>query len=327
MGDFSKKEQEILFELNINARTAINKIAKRLKMSQQGLAYRIKKLEEQKVIEQYITLFDYASFGYQGYKVLLMLNRLKTEQIECFRKALQTHSAVLSIEELSGHWDYMVVFATKNASHCNKELHDLLAQFPKLIKNYIVLTNVVSYNFQRRYLTNSSAHSGVTIFGGDRTFAKLERIEKKLVKDLYEDPVIMYSHLAAKHKINPKTIISKIKKLETKGIIKGYSAVIDCYKYNYFPQKIFLKLDNLSIEKEEECMNFCRQQKNILRVSKLFGQWDMEIELEMKDTRELQDFCTHLRTNVGDIIRNVETCSVIKQHKIANLPLSFFLEK
>ena len=170
-------------------------------------------------------------------------------------------------------------------------------------------------------------HAGIILFGGDRSHLKIENRDKKILRDLYENPLIMYTRLAAKHKMNPKTVISKIKQLETKGIIKGYTSSLDCYKYNYFPQKVFLKLDNLSFEKEEELMKFCRQQKNIVRLSKLFGLWDIEIELEVKSVRDLQEFGILLRKNAGDIIRNIETCSVAKQHKRTSLPMSFFLER
>ena len=326
MDKFSKKDQELLFELSLNARSAMNKIAKKLKVSQQGLSYKLKKLEEKGTILHYYTLFDFACFGYHGYKVIFTLNRTKPEQVKQFREFLQTQSSVLSIEELSGHWDFLVFFATKNSSRCSKEIHELITQFPKLVKNYVILTNVVSYELQRKYLLESSAHVSIVAFAGDREPMTVDTMDRKLLSTLYENPRIKYSLLAAKYKLNPKTVINKIKALETKGIIKGYSTGIDCYKYGYFSQKIFLKLVNFSFEKEEEILKFCRQQKNIIKVSKLFGNWDLEMDLELNTIREFQDFCINLRINFGDIIKDLETCSVRKQHKLTSLPTSFFSE-
>ena len=136
MSNFSKKDLWMLFELNIHARSPLNKIAKKLKMSQQGVSYKIQKFEESGIITGYSTVFDYACLGYQSYKVLMTINRSKADLKDALLKQLSSHSSILSITELGGHWDYFIVFATKNPSRCNKEIHTLLAQFPKLIKNY-----------------------------------------------------------------------------------------------------------------------------------------------------------------------------------------------
>src|SRR3989344_4722514 len=225
MDTFSKKDLSILFELDKNARSPLNRIAKKLKTSQQGLAYKIKKFEEH-----------------------------------------------------------------KTTSRCNKELHTLLSQFPKLIKNYFVLTNIASYEMGRKYLSEQVSYSHLFIIGGDKEQAKIDFIEQKLLKEMYENPRIPYVKLAAKYHLNPKTVISKIKKLQTQGVIKGYGANIDCSGYGYLAQKIFFTFSSLSLEKEDELMKFFRQQEHVIRVSKTFGKWDYEIDVEIKDLKEFQKF-------------------------------------
>ncbi|HIH58470.1 MAG TPA: Lrp/AsnC family transcriptional regulator [Nanoarchaeota archaeon] len=326
MDTFSKKDLSILFELDKNARSPLNRIAKKLKTSQQGLAYKIKKFEEHKTIINYHVFIDYACFGYSGYKVIFSLHSLKKEQIESFLKNIESHSSVLSIFELGGQWDYMVLFAHKNASRCNKELHTLLSQFPKLIKNYFVLTNIASYEMGRKYLSEQVSYSHLFIIGGDKEQAKIDFIEQKLLKEMYENPRIPYVKLAAKYHLNPKTVISKIKKLQTQGVIKGYGANIDCSGYGYLAQKIFFTFSSLSLEKGDELMKFFRQQEHVIRVSKTFGKWDYEIDVEIKDLKEFQKFCYQLRSQFSEFIQNLEICPVFKYHKQNSLPYTFFSE-
>ena len=41
MREFSKKDLQLLYEIELNARTPRNRIAKKMNMSQQGLSYKI----------------------------------------------------------------------------------------------------------------------------------------------------------------------------------------------------------------------------------------------------------------------------------------------
>lgn len=324
MGDFSKKDLWMLFEISSNARSPLNKIAKKLKMSQQGVAYKLQKFKESGLLEGYSTVFDYASVGYQGYKVLIHLNKAKAEQGEQLLKQLIAHSSVLSITELAGHWDYLVLFATKNASRCNKELHTLLAQFPKVLKNYYVLTNTVTYDLKRRYLTEHATHTGTMVLGGDRESIKLEQMDQKILKELYENPRISYVTLSSKYKATPKTMLARVRALETKGIIKSYTAHLNVTHCGYHPQKMFLKFSNLTLEREEELIRFLRRKENVISMSKVFGIWDFEVDTEFSNMLEQHTFVKELRVQLGDIIREMELCPVLKIHKQTTLPESFF---
>ena len=222
MREFSKKDLQLLYEIELNARTPRNRIAKKMKMSQQGLSYKIQQFEEKKIILNYYTFIDYICFGYSGYKVLFTLQHGKKEQLDSFLKILKQHNSIISITELGGNYDYMVLFAQKNASRCIKEIHILLLQYPQLIKSYSVLTNAASYEFKRRYLTDSSSHTPSIVLGGDREQTSIDTLEIKILKTLCENPQLSYVKIAAKYKINPKTAIAKVRALQTKGIIKGF---------------------------------------------------------------------------------------------------------
>lgn len=325
MDNISKKDYDILFELQNNARSPLNKIAKKIKMSQQGLHYRLKHLEEKKVILHYYTIIDYACFHYLGYKVIFTLHAGKKES-DAFLKTLLNHPSILSLVELGGQWDYMVLFAEKNASRCNKDLHALLAQYPKLIKNYFVLTHTVGYELGRRYLTENTISTQSIVLGGDREKIRISILEQLILKDLYENPRISYVEIAVKHKLNPKTVISKVKALQTKGVLKGYSITPDCYSYDYMAHKIFIKFSPFSFEKEEELLKFCRQQKALVRISKLFGHWDFELDIEVQNLKELQKFCLLFRSAFGEMMQSMDISPVLKYHKYACLPHSFFSE-
>jgi len=326
MEDYSKKDLALLYEIQANARVPLNKVAKRFKVSQQGLSYRLKKLQDEGYILQYYTIFDSACFGYHRFKILLTLDHSRQEQLGSLLEHLKGHHAILSVAECGGKWDLVLIFATRTAAQLHNELQDLLMRFPKFLKKYTVLTTVMSHELGRRYLAESPLPRPPILIGGDKEHAKIDTIDHRLMRELYENPQHSYVHLAAKYKLNPKTIVKKIKTLEEKEIIRGYSVALDCSKYHHTAHEIFLRYQHLSLEKEEELLKFLRQQKNVVHIAKVLGEWDIVVDTETLNAPEFQKLCVQLRSQYGDMIRDFETSQIFKTHKVSYLPQSFFSE-
>lgn len=326
MAEFSKKDLSLLYEIQNNARVPINKVAKKLHVSQQGLTYRLKKLQDSKCISQFYTIFDYARFGYHCFKVLLTLDHSKHDQFEALLRTLHEHHAVLSVAECGGKWDLIILFATKSAARLHKELEYLLTRFPEFLRKYTVLMVVATQELGRRYLVEFPLPRAPLIVGGEQEHVKIDTVDQHLMKEFYENPRNSYIHLAAKYHLNPKTVIKKTRALEEKGIIQGYGALLDCSKYNYVAHKMFLRYHHLSLDKEEELLKFLRQQKNVVHISKVLGEWDLVVDTENADAQEFQKFNVHVRSLYGDIIRDMETSQIFQTRKVSYLPQSFFLE-
>lgn len=326
MGDFSKKEKSILFELSLNSRSPINKMAKRLKMSQQGLDYQIKILKEKEHIKSFHTVIDYACFGYHAFRLFLLLNHQKGD-FKQLLQYLEQNPNILHLQETGGHWDLQLSVVAKNASQFHNELQKILMNYKAQIKNYTASTVISTYEMGRRHLADSATHTGALVIGGDREQVKIEPIERKILKELYDNPRISYVNLAAKYKLNPKTAVNKVRALEAKGIIKSYSVSLDPYKYNCIPTKILLRYQGCSPEQEEEILKFCKQQKEVIRVIKTIGHWNVEVDVETKDTMELRNICLQLKKHFGESIHKIETAQMFKLHKEVYLPQSFFTQE
>ena len=57
-------DKKIMFEIDKNSRRSINEISKILKLKKDTVAYRIKQLEDNKIIQGYYTVIDYSKLGY-----------------------------------------------------------------------------------------------------------------------------------------------------------------------------------------------------------------------------------------------------------------------
>ncbi len=58
------KDKKILYELDKNARASISDIGRAVRLNKNTVNYKIKRLEEQKVILSYYTVIDNSKLGY-----------------------------------------------------------------------------------------------------------------------------------------------------------------------------------------------------------------------------------------------------------------------
>ena len=73
-------DKKILFELDKNSRITTSSIAKQIRKSKQFVDYRIKRLEEEKVILGYTTVIDYSKLGYTSIRVYFKYHKITPEQ-------------------------------------------------------------------------------------------------------------------------------------------------------------------------------------------------------------------------------------------------------
>ena len=87
------KDKKILRELQENCRQTIAEIAKKTKLPRDVVVYRIKKLEQSKVIRQHHSSLDPQKLGYPLYVyVLFSLYNIKPELEKRFVNYLKNHN-------------------------------------------------------------------------------------------------------------------------------------------------------------------------------------------------------------------------------------------
>ncbi|HUT07144.1 MAG TPA: Lrp/AsnC family transcriptional regulator [Nitrosopumilaceae archaeon] len=133
---------------------------------------------------------------------------------------------------------------------------------------------------------------------------KLDKIDEKILKNLIVDARVSARQLAIKLGMSTVTILSRIKKLEKDGIIKGYAVLIDHEKLGYDITaiiEIMAKKDLIGIEEKLSKIN------NVCGVYDITGNAGTIIIAKFKERNELSVFVKSLSsmTNVENTITHV----------------------
>ena len=133
------KDKKILRLLSENARLPLSEIAKKVALSRDAVAYRIKRLEQKKAILGARTIIDATRLGYNSYHLLLRLtNPVKAVEQEILQK-LQNLPQVTAILKFSGSYDLEIAVLTKSIEEFDILLTKIIQKTEKYLEDYEIL--------------------------------------------------------------------------------------------------------------------------------------------------------------------------------------------
>jgi len=142
--ELDKIDSEILKLISPNARIQLIDLAKKLKLSERAIAYRIKALEKKKVILGYRALLDMDKLGYKYYKIDLSLKDASIIK-ELMAIARMNPNIIYVNEMISGTTDFEFDIQVKSKNELFKLIHDLKERFKDKIRTYTHSTTTKEY--------------------------------------------------------------------------------------------------------------------------------------------------------------------------------------
>lgn len=323
-------DRDLLFLCSEDAREKLKDIAKKLKKSPQRLKYNIKMLKNEGIIQNPHCIFDYSYFGLILFRVYFKGGYVSEKDKKTISNQLKENPYVVSIFELNGEFDLVIEMSSPNPSRFNKELKKIVQAIPTL-NNYKIILNLVTHIYPKTYLTaNEELISKVKpeiIIGGDRAIETFGKNEICMMKNLLENPLINMSSLARNCGINIKTANFLFKKLQNRKVIKGFKYVIDVNKIDLYKFRLFLKLHNISPEREKQLLDFTLNMKEVVQLNKTAGDWDIELDIESFDKLKMRSIIVQLRQEFKDIIENFNIIEFLQCQKKSYLPKYFFMKE
>lgn len=123
---YDNLDQAILEELQQNGRTSVADLARKIHLSQPAVHNRIKRLEREGVIQQYVALLDREQLGYDLLCFVQITIRPHTEEIIAqVQKAICEAVIVLECFVVSGHADMILKIVVENHHALNQFVGDV----------------------------------------------------------------------------------------------------------------------------------------------------------------------------------------------------------
>ena len=303
-GNIDKFDQRILYELDKDSSISLKDLAKKVGRTKQFVHFRIKNLEKEKIIEGYHAIVDMSKLGYFTFRLYFDLQNFIEKDEEEFVAFLKKDiPQVWTITRMHGKWDYAVFIGVKTIKEFHEVWDNILLNYKEKIKKYNVSLYSPIFNFNRKiFLENGSQNIQRRYGDGEK-----ENLDHFYIKLIYAYAVNVrqsYLELANKFKVSHDKIKERIKKLEKKEVIVGYTIGLNLSKLGYQGYRVDFELN--STKKNKELFDYCQRHKYIYQINKSIGGANFEIEVIVKNLNHLITIIEEIKHEFKDTINDVE---------------------
>ena len=321
MKELGLYDKKILYQLDINSRQSISQIAKKVGLHKNSTNYRIKSLEEKKIIQGYYSVIDSFKLGYEVLKFYINFQyttpALEEKIINYFKKS----NLVWAIYSIHGRFDLDLIFWIKDKDKFydfwEKTLYNYSDYFQDLKLSFYI--RLITY--RKEYLNtkeNLSLPRERSILTGQRGTIKLSDLDYKILKLIAPNARMSLTELS-NHLNKPRSLVkSHFNSLLKKGIIQGFRVNYDLAKIGYQFFKIDIQLKNY--KKRRAIINYTKKNPCLIGIDETIGISHIELEFHLKNIDEIHTIMDDLTAKFPETIRSYQYFSIKKLHKLSYFP-------
>jgi Lrp/AsnC family leucine-responsive transcriptional regulator len=320
----SEKDREILVELSLNGRISLTELARKVNLSKQVVSYRIKQMEDKRIIKRYYAITNVYSLGKAHYRVFLKYQNMDSEVETRLREFLINHPRIAWVLYLDGDFDLFFVVWADNIIDFESVYDDVIGNFGEYFqeKYFSIATRIEYLPF--RFLLDEDDNRSLSppfVFGDGFDHYKPDRLEKKILNILNHDARIYTSELADKYGVSARAVKKKIGELIEKRIIIGFNVKIDHNLLGFTYQKVLLKLNNTSRRELERLSDYLKRKRSVIYLLKTIGTYDFEFELMTRTPEEFYNLIKELRLDFAHIIKDHSMVVMSEEPKYEHLEI------
>ncbi len=145
---------------------------------------------------------------------------------------------------------------------------------------------------------------------------KIEKVEEKFAQLDVKDKKILYeldinarqsaSEIGKKVGLSKQVVTYRINKLIETGVIQKFYAVYNTSKLGFTTYKIFLRLQNVDLQKQNEIIEYIKNHQNVQFFISCDGMFDLVFNVLAKTASGLYDILKELENNYGNYIAERE---------------------
>jgi DNA-binding Lrp family transcriptional regulator len=315
------KDRKILYELDIDSRQSFRSIGRKVGLSKDVVASRVKRLEEEGIIKSYWTEINTFKLGFNCYKLYLSFQDTSPDKKDEIIKYFTNNRYAWAVISSKGPYDLDVMLWI-NDSHefdlyWNTTLDKYGIYFSK--QKVVILTGGVafkkSYLLLDEYDKTDMVH--FILRSGGRT-VDIDKIDYIILNELAYNARIPMIELADKTKCSSQTIRNKIKNLIKNNIILVFRISIDTSKIHYLNPGLDIYLKEHT--KRKQIISFLMKLPNVEYIVEGIGGADIELSLVVKNLRFLTKIIEDIDNMFPGSIRKQEIWYDRKFHRLRMLP-------
>jgi len=321
MINIDKKDRKILYQLDIDSRQTVTQIGKKTNIKKDVVSYRIKKLIEKGIIQNFYTVIDSSKLGYTSFRIYLVFQRNNPEIEKEIVNYFVENKYTWLVCSLKGRYDHDVIVWVKEINDFYSFWRKTIQKYHQYFEKQIVSIYNQSLTYRNSFLLkdeyNKADRVKYEIVGGGKK-VKIDDLDFRILKILASNTRISTVKIAEILNSTSITIKNRIKKLIKLDVIQGFRVNIDFSKLGYYFYKAEIQLEDY--KKREEIIKYITKNAHLIMIDESVGVADLELDFIVENVNIFYDIMNDLSNKFPGAIKNYKYFDVSKIHKLIYIP-------
>ncbi|MEK6979503.1 MAG: winged helix-turn-helix transcriptional regulator [Candidatus Micrarchaeota archaeon] len=322
MIELDKKDREILYQLDLNARLPISSIAKNVGASKEVVGYRIKRMTELGLIKGYYAIIDLTKLGFMNARMFLKFRSIPPEEEKELIEFFIRHKRFWWVGGItSSLYDLGVACWVKDVLDFHELKDSCIGRFRNKIELLRDSFYSKIYSWRKKYLSEKHTDGMQTVISGRSISVRYDEHDVKLLTQLSIDARLPIVDLANKIGLSVTAVKHRFKRLKDKEVILGFRPKIDLEKLGVYWYKVEFQLDDYR-SKKDLLAYFSSHPNAVYAYESIGGGTDLEVEFEVENHTKFREILDKIRKKFRGSIRNYLYYVWVNEDKVSYFPMA-----
>lgn len=316
-------DKKILCELDNDCRQSHERIAKSIGSSRAVVRYRIKKLEEEGAIQNYIASINLGRLGFTTYKIYFKLFNIDDKAEKDFFSFMSKEKCVIHCLKTEGAFDVSIVVAVESVKELDEFLTRMRTSFYSVIKEsrISIVAGSKIYKLGKVLLGKAAKEPKMETISGNKEKAELDAKDRLILSLIASNANMPIVEIASKSHLSIDIVKYRMKKLSSSGVVNAFRAVFDMSKMGFYHYVILIRTRKSAKQDEAMINSWSSAHHSVMYITKRIGDWDYEINVALKGIDDFNAFIAEMRKQLSGILESYGTIMNTKVIKLNYLPL------
>ena len=317
------KDRKILYELDLNCRQSNSQIGKKVGLTRDVVAYRIKRMEDEGVIKGYWTAINTFKLGYNVFRIYINFQYVSTEKRKEIIQHFVNYKNAWAVISIKGEIDFDAIIWINDMYEFYQFWSSTLDKFEYYFARYTFSTYIEAFNYVSSYLLDKTPkgdrlHYRTTCGGGS---IEIDELDYKILNEIAINARILLVELAEKVGCTSQTVLYRMKNLEENDVIKAFRVNIDLaiFGLSKYKLEIYLRDHN----HRNAIWDYLKTTSHCDTLDITVGWCDLEFEMIVENMDRLSQIMEDLQNRFPDAIKKQTFWIIGEYHKERWLPELF----
>lgn len=299
------KDRKILYNLDLDSRQSFRSIGRKVGLSKDVVASRVKRLQERGIIKQFYSAIDSSKLGYTSFRFYLTFQRTNPEVVEEIIDYFVKNKFVWWVCRIKGRFDLGVALWVKDIIDFDIFWEKTLQKFRYYFQDQVFSVYLQAITYKRSYILLDGYEKNDRLkfdVAGLGRKIETDNLDHQILESLAKNARMPTMEIAEKLNSTAKTINNRIQKLIKLNVIQGFRISIDFSKLGYQFYKVDIKL--MDYKKRGEMINYILMNPHLFAMNKTAGYADLELDFFVDNVDQLFQIMEDLSVKFPNTIKN-----------------------